>query len=523
MSTSDQYRTVNQTAIERYSFNDERPVNLEEQGLTKRFLPIGCSGGGGHNTAALALSHSFQAHCTTNYTPGDYEKKPTSITGTAITLMSHITSFFSNIQSIFNSLGLPTLPNHVALAEGIRQLRKANAKPRAYIDMMLDVFITGYENAAIWNEAQRTDQKDTLKALINFQQQSDDANYSTVYHYFLALLEKAHEENNPYTDILSTQAQALPALCDAVLKYNETHHPNVVVHQYLTDLPTLGATHFFNPLSRLTATQQQCMKLYAVNLTDNILDHFFPDSYFLGTYTIDPKNNPMIRAGFSNPDYDNSDKFDTSVDICLKDQSKHTIAANETVASIMLGSQAGDDSYRYITTLFHSGVDKIFVFGGANSVLQKKIDIFLKDYPDSSSQIILLEPQDDPSIASIMTRSNYVVTRCGGLSVMEQMAMNHHSQQTIFIHHADSNDLTLASGISWEDCNADILIETLQQQNIPAIKICPSELDDALSKIKNNKTLTQETITETVDEELGDELVIINYNKTEAIEPFYMT
>lgn len=195
MPLYDKYVAVHQENIERCYFNDERPTG-SERGIYQRFLPVGCSGGGGHNTAILAFTHFFSAYCTTNYTPENYDKKPASITGTAIQLLAHITSFFSTIQSIFNSLGLPGLPNHIELAQAIKQLRKTNTTDRPYVDIMLDAFTTGYENAAIWNVAQRTDQKETLKALIKFQQQSDEANYSTVYDYFLTLLKKAHEEGN---------------------------------------------------------------------------------------------------------------------------------------------------------------------------------------------------------------------------------------------------------------------------------------------------------------------------------------
>lgn len=59
MPLYDKYVAVHQENIERCYFNDERPTG-SERGIYQRFLPVGCSGGGGHNTAILAFTHFFQ-------------------------------------------------------------------------------------------------------------------------------------------------------------------------------------------------------------------------------------------------------------------------------------------------------------------------------------------------------------------------------------------------------------------------------------------------------------------------------
>ena len=519
----DQCQQVDQTkSILLSPFDDSRSVLSKDFGYKKRFLPIGCSGGNGHNTAITAFIHYFSEFCSTVYTPADYAEKPHSITSVSIFAATQLNSLL-NINSILSPLGLPTLPNHIELTEAIQQLR--NVHPRQYIDMMLDVFRTGFENAAIWNTLQRKDQKDALKKLIDLQSQSDATNYQTVYNYFLTLLIQAHNEGVPYTDIISTQAQALPALCDAVLEYNKRFKPNIMIHQYLTDLPTKGATHFFNPLTRLTAAQQQCMKLYGVGITEEIISHFFPDTaYFHDVYTIDPKNNPMVRPGFFTSENDNSHHFHIPVHLHLKDHKTITIEANEKIASIMLGSQAGDDTIRYITNLLYNGVDRVFVFGGSNPVLREKVATLLKTCEELSfaEKVVLLEPQDDHFIPALMTRSHIVITRAGGLSVMEQMAMNHNPEQAIFIHHADSNELDLLSGILWEDCNADGLIEKLTKQGIRVMKTCPSEFTTHFSTaMESNSTVSINeeglTIIETTDG-----LTIIEKRQENLSEGYHM-
>jgi hypothetical protein len=522
-STNNTHRKTDQTkTIYLSSFNDERPTSSTNQNYKKRFLPIGCSGGNGHNTAITAFIHYFCKFCATVYTPVDYAEKPHSITSISIFAATQLNSFL-NINSILSPLGLPTLPSHIELTEAIQQLR--NVHPRQYIDMMLDVFPTGFENAAIWNTLQRKDQKGALKKLIDLQSQSDATNYQTVYNYILTLLMQAHNEGIPYTDIISTQAQALPALCDAVLEYNKRFKPNVMIHQYLTDLPTKGATHFFNPLTRLTAAQQQCMKLYGVGMTEEIISHFFPDTaYFHDVYTIDPKHNPMVRPGFFTSENDNSHHFHIPVHLHLKDHSTITIETNEKIAALMLGSQAGDDTIRYITNLLYNGVDRVFVFGGSNPVLREKVATLLKTCEELSfaEKVVLLKPQDDNFISALMTRSHIVITRAGGLSVMEQMAMNHNPEQTIFIHHADSNELDLLSGISWEDYNADGLIEKLTKQGIRVMKTCPSEFTTHLTSTMgshSNASIDEEglTIIETTDG-----LTIIEKRQENLSEGYHM-
>ena len=163
------------------------------------------------------------------------------------------------------------------------------------------------------------------------------------------------------------------------------------------------------------------------------------------------------------------------------------VLENERIAAIMLGSQASTDTVRYIENLLLNGMDKVFVFGGSNAAIETKVTQFMGAYPHWANQIILLDNQDDVFIASLMTRSQVLIIRAGGLSVMEQLAMNHHAEQIIMIHHADSGTAEMTSGISWEDANADVLIQTLRKKNITLVKTCPSESNDQLIALLHNE------------------------------------
>jgi effector protein SdbA len=464
-------------------------IKLTKEHISQPFkkpLMIGCSGGGGHISAILGIEQSLkQAFPATLelplYAPVLAEQKPHAASIHTGANIMHAYGVGKPLQKIIELTPLPLLPNTHVLDEEIKNLSKkeqANGL-RCYIDMLLDVYPEGYESAAIWNIFQRNDETSTLRKLIALQSMSDTFNYQIVYDYFMKKLQASEEMGAPYTEIISTQAMALPALCDVVSAYNARRSPknHIVINQYLTDLPTLGAVHFFNVLATLTPTQQRQIRLYGVNMTDEVIQHFFPSgNQFNKIYNVPANKNPMVRVAFKDRAYDNSDKFHEQVTLSFqKEAAPYTIASGEQIASIMLGSQASADTVKYIEPLLKCGIERVFVFGGKNKSISDKIDELINKHPEYKDRIIRLDNQSDKKISALMTRSNIVVTRGGGLSVMEQMAMSHNPEQTILIHHADANEnAPLSSGISWEDSNVDKLIENLQKNSIYAQKTSPS-------------------------------------------------
>lgn len=299
---------------------------------------------------------------------------------------------------------------------------------------------------------------------------------------------KAAQEGKPYTEIISTQAMGLPALCDAVIEYNQwsrVQHPAftpLVIHQYFTDLPTHGAVHFFNPLSRLSKKQQQQMHLYGLGMSEDVIRTFFPKGEdFGGIYDIPPKDNPMVRPGFTDPDLDYSKFFHKSCKFYLLDSDNekqdYRITADEQIATILLGSQASNDTVKYIETLLKNGYQKIFVLGG--HLFEKEIQEIESRYPQLPNRIVRVSSnQTDTTLTPLLTRSNIIIQRGGGVSVMEAMAMPHNPEQAILIHHTDAHadeikEKELTSGISWEDCNVDRLVTALSQKGLRTKKTSP--------------------------------------------------
>ncbi|RUQ84946.1 hypothetical protein [Legionella septentrionalis] len=455
---------------------------------------IGCSGGGGHVAAIQGLYSYFKKRFGNDivfpeYDVVSYANKNTSpmrnkITHAVGVMHAPVVGIFA--RGIVSLSPLPVLPDKNALSDEINSLslKEEKTKKRKYVDMLLDVYPAGYESAAAWNVLQRNDKTEQLAKLIALQKMSDADNYAVTYNHYLTTLKTAAQQGVPYTEVISTQAMALPALCDAVKDYNkwisdeQQNAPDMCIHQYLTDIPTAGAVHFFNALAMLTPEQQSQMKLYGVGMSNEIIQHFFPgENHFSSLCNIPIKENPMVREGFCNPVLDNSACFHQEVILQLADAEGFytvNIKPHEQIASIMLGSQAGNDTYEYIETLLVNGMDKVFIFGGlSNRFLKGKIEKLIERHCEYKDRIISLGNQGDEQIASLMTRSNMVIIRGGGLSTMEQLAMNHNKEQTVLIHHANSAAKELTSGIPWEDANVRFLLDELTQQGVHCEKTTP--------------------------------------------------
>lgn len=450
-------------------------------------LFIGCSGGGGHNAAIDAITKGLIKSGSVNeqrlpeYLPILEEEIRPSFEKTKISagaLVTNAAVLGLVVEKGIKAFQLPVLPSWKEIKQEVHKLSEdqKTKKKRLYVDMLLDVFPTGYQNAAIWNILQRKEETDELKKLIALQSHIDEHNYKIIYDYFLNKLKSAHEQRTPYTAIVSSQVMAIPAICDAVREYNRIFDAQVKIHQYLTDLPTLGAVHFFDSLSRLTKDQAQQVCLYGVNIGRNIekIDNFYREKHtnyiplqekFAQVVNIDPKDNPMVRPGFkaeSLGDLKPENTVELSVQVKDKPDVKYQIRANEKIAYIMLGSQAGEDTLGYVKKLAAlKQYQKIFVFNGTSPHLDLKNK--LQKEMQGPTEIVLLDNQDDAHGAAIRVRSDLAVIRGGGLTVMEEMALPIVNPEKIILFHSRRDkSRRFTSGISWEDENANQLIAMVQ-------------------------------------------------------------
>ncbi|HAU1636775.1 TPA: Dot/Icm T4SS effector SdbA [Legionella pneumophila] len=510
-----------------------RPVALaEEEGKdiegitpqpskdTERPLIIASSGGTGHISATHGIINDLQSKkdnvVITQHHAELYKNKPFSITSALIRIGVWFTSLpilEDILKGVMRFIGYPVLPSSSIFWDQMSKIQQSETKnengietgrTRPYVDMLLDIYPEGYEYTAFNNATHLTSSIEDIQTMISFKGHVEEDNRNIVYQNILQRLMRAAKQNTPYTRLISTQALSLGAICDAVKYYNTvflpvynaergTSYQPITIDQYMTDLPSLGCIHFMNNLEELTSEQRQLMEVHAVNMSEPFKEaHFGKEQGFKAVHNIDPRNNPMIRNAFKDPSLtkylDKTQAFDLHFNVYKKEKQNAlpvlngketiTIKPHAKIASIMIGSLAANASADYAKYLLNQGYDHIFLFGGLNDSIATSIDQIINSYPASRrdeirKKIILLGNQSDVEMAPIMTRSNCVVIRGGGLSVMEQMAMPIMDEKIILLHHEDNEDGPLTSGLSWEDGNADKLIEYLSEKGAYAKKTSP--------------------------------------------------
>ena len=372
--------------------------------------------------------------------------------------------------------GLPPYADFLAELQRLYNTSQINGKP--YIDMLLDVYPAGYEFVAIFNTLQRGDYLTNINKIVNAQPRSDRMNYKHVYAKILEILCNEANNNLPYTEIISTQSQSLAAICDAVHTYNQHHQP-IIINQYLTEMTTIAAHHFFIAINNLTKTQQQYIKIHAVcDKISDIYDCLTNTDHFAGIEVLSKYNNPMVRSEFKNPLLKDLYPFDKECQLIINTaigSKTITIPAHAKIAVIMLGSLAGRasiDYAKYLTAL--NKYKFIFVFRSGNQDFDKKLE-------NLSNNIICLEYQPPQTLASIIIRSNCVVLRGGGLSTMENMALPIVQNKKFYFHHPEAGNENktqdqLSTGLSWEDSNIDQLIKHIRENSAYAWKTTPQRI-----------------------------------------------
>ena len=439
-------------------------------------LCLTCSGGGGHRSAMNGLIEQLLLNKNSNnviikrYKTG--MQKPSS---SLYALMLHLiiwalSNDFLNkmLHNILIKLSIEGLPPYVDFKQELDRLyeseKDSQIQSRPYIDLLLDLYPAGYEFVAIFNTLQRGDYLKNLNTIVNAQPRSDKMNYRVIYRKILKILSEEAKNGQPFTEIISTQPQSLAAICDAVEKYNQTHQP------------IIGAKNFSLALDNLTKEQKHNMQIYAVceNLKDlkKYLQNY-QDYNSINMFSV--HENPMVRHAFKNPELANL--YSEQQDCFIKIHTPHgmqeiKIAKNTKIASIMLGSLAGNASLEYAKYLLSTEqYAQIFIFRADNTTLNHEL-------LELSKTIICLDHQTASTLAAIMVRSNCVILRGGGLSLMENMALPIIKNKIFLFHHpAQGNENkdsdSLSTGLSWEDTNINAMIKHIRKHGAFAYKVTP--------------------------------------------------
>lgn len=275
--------------------------------------------------------------------------------------------------------------------------------------------------------------------------------------------------------IIDTQPMCLSSITSAARIYHFFKKKMVFIEKVLTELPTDYASHYLKPIKRLGAKSRNLIRLVTTKplLTKNeTAEHFWQKHCGLssqgisyGDFPIRPtfkkyqkkqKTNEALTLSIRLKNNKEKlllkeilDKWKTNVS--FEDSSlKLTIEPSDKVTTLMLGSQTVQEaSLRYVKNFINvikSDPNKsthhyFFVFCShkqlENIPLQEEIHQLTMntlDYPSNLS-IIPMSSQEDDVIAPLYFRSNATLTKAGGVTAMELIAVAHGK---IWIHHEDN-------------------------------------------------------------------------------------
>ncbi|MEI6243054.1 MAG: hypothetical protein WCP39_06595 [Chlamydiota bacterium] len=340
-----------------------------------------------------------------------------------------------------------------------------------------------------WNQSQRHGTVLGQNLLAYFQAIAEYLFWPQFYFETLHLLQKENIDR-----VIDTQPLASGATLQAIQTYNKISGKKLILEKFIVDLPTKKATHFFRSIRRLSPSLKEMIKVITVEplLEPNqTAEEFWQKHCNLSEKSICYEKYP-IRQGFKN--YMGKEKPKVPFPIFIqtnRDEKKtiqkttqkgfissqdnenglvFTIDPNDFVAVILLGSQPSENStYRYVENFILEGQKRIgkktalFVYCAEH--LPKKNCLFSRvhhlvanhpSYPKDLS-VIPFSSQEDDVIASLYHRSDLTITRSGGQTGMELMAL---AKGKTWIHSESKSDKDIMKGMPcWEAESAIYLVE----------------------------------------------------------------
>ncbi len=323
--------------------------------------------------------------------------------------------------------------------------RAQSSGKRFYVDILKDFITIGKMGSGWWNSCQRHDRQWLLKFFVRVQPIFDRLTNRAIKKGILKKLNEAHDQGQPYTEVVCVQPLNMPGITKALLIYNQQKRTNLTLKLYATDIFDEGCRIYLHALKILNKQQQELMHVYGVKSPNFSWPHYLKGIDFT---MLDPQENPMVRYAFQHTaDLEKLRQADCNIPYYHEKEKHLDIAINDKVASILLGGQGGQASLDYVKSLVKT-FQHIIVFCGQNQTLKRELDS-LNNH--SSAQIHALGQQNDTVVARVLARTNHHITRCGGIATMELLAMAPLlKNQTLQIHNPNS-------GIPWEDTNGKLL------------------------------------------------------------------
>lgn len=274
--------------------------------------------------------------------------------------------------------------------------------------------------------------------------------------------------------VVDTQPMCLSSITAAVRIYCFFKKKSIFIEKILTELPTDYASHYLKPIKRLGEKSRKLIRLVTTKplLTNNETAEIFWQKHCglsdkgiaYGDFPIRPSFKKYQKKQKTNESLTLSIKLKNSEEKALLEELLHsrkanaifeetslklTIAPNDKVTTLMLGSQTVQQaSLSYVENFINmikSDPNKsthhyFFVFCSHKQLetmsLQEEIYQLIvrsSDYPSNLS-IIPMSSQEDDVIAPLYFRSDATLTKSGGVTAMELIAV---AQGKIWIHHED--------------------------------------------------------------------------------------
>lgn len=331
-----------------------------------------------------------------------------------------------------------------------------------------------------WNTSQKSGQVHFLKLLGWGQFLSEILFWPSIFFKTLSIVFKEEIDH-----VIDTQPLGTSAIIKALRIFNKIRGKKVYLEKVMSDLPTKDATHFFYSIKKLSSTD----KTYLRFVTNEPLleeeknnEEFWQKHCKLSekdiTYEsliirrsfktlVDKKRSSTTHTIFTKVQSDNERRQLEQVfaaqncPVQYKDENfSFAIEPSAKVVTILLGSQPSfGGTYNYIKgfieTLENSN-DKFFVFAYCEKMdsplFQSVCALLEKRRTSCNLCIVPMSYQPEEVVANLFFRSDLTITKSGGQTAMELMAI---SKGACFIHsEAQGSSLSLQqllSGIpAWE-------------------------------------------------------------------------
>lgn len=384
-------------------------------------------------------------------------------------------------------------------------------------DMLKDWIWKGLGKFCIqyWNGAQR---RGRVKAQVFAMQMQIVFDWFSWPNVFYKTLKTLYQEN--VDRVIDTQNMGTSAILKAIRIFNRHKKKSVILEKIVVDLPSKAAIHYFRSIKSLSRKDKRLLRLKTIAPLleeGQSAEEFWQTHCGLSESEIQyedlnvrqsfrslrgkARGNEPLQLPFA---FQSSEEWEW-MRLCLERGPVHysvhghsvecSIPAQDRVVTILLGSQPSvEATFNYVKACLKLVRERprarpvhLFVFCAEHRVgkdsLLKKIATFMQEiahWPKNFS-VIPFSFQSDTTIAPLFHRSDLTVTRSGGQTAMELMAVN---SGEIWIHSEakkGKEDLTfeeLLAGIpGWEGASA------LYLQKLRGAKLATPELFEEMAAL----------------------------------------